>query len=255
MKKGTRPLVVGNWKMNPQSASSAAKLAKELKAQLAKVKDADAVIAPPAVFLECVSKIRNGSRVYGIAVQNVHHEKLGAHTGEISIPMVSEYGASYVIIGHSERRAAGETDEQVHTKLISILKSGLTPVVCVGERNRDEGAHYLSYIESQVRSALAQVPKAKLGNVVIAYEPIWAIGTGNTATSGDVHEMALFIEKVLSDIYGRNYAQKVRLLYGGSVNEKNAQELFANGGVDGFLVGGASLHADEFVNIVKQTIM
>ncbi len=140
----------------------------------------------------------------------------------------------------------------VHEKLVAVIKAGMTAVLCVGEKMRDEGGLYLSGIEAQVRRALAQVPKAKLGQVVIAYEPIWAIGTGKTASAEDVHEMKLFIEKVLSDLYGRNYAQKVRILYGGSVNEKNARELFVEGAVDGFLVGGASLHADVFIDIIKQ---
>jgi triosephosphate isomerase len=253
MKKDIPPLVIGNWKMNPLSISLSTKLGTELKKSLVSIKDVEVVVAPPFVYLGAVHKVRNGSRVFRMGAQNVFHEKLGAYTGEISLPMLQEFGVTHVILGHSERRAHGETDAQVNTKLTATIKAGLVGVVCVGEMTRDHGAHYLTHIEMQIRSACAKISKGKLDQVVIAYEPIWAIGTGNTATADDVHEMRLFIEKVLSDMYGRNLAQKVRILYGGSVNAKNAQELFVNGTVDGFLVGGASLHADEFTQIVKAT--
>jgi triosephosphate isomerase len=251
MKKGIHPLVIGNWKMNPVSGTLAVKLAKQLKSSLAKVDGVEVVIAPPFVYLESVEKICNGSRAFALGAQNTHHEKLGSHTGEISLSMLKNANVQYVIVGHSERRAEGETDAQIHTKLLSTVKAGFTTVLCVGEKARDEHAHYLTDIERQIRSALADLPRTKLGMVVIAYEPVWAIGSGKTATPEDVHEMRLFIEKVLSDIYGRNYAAKVRVLYGGSVNGKNARELFTHGTVDGFLVGGASLHAEDFAQIVK----
>lgn len=250
MKIGIPPLVIGNWKMNPQSATLSVKLGSQLKKSLSKLKDVDIVIAPPHVYLDGIHKL-SGGKVFALGAQNVHHEKLGSYTGETSLPMLTSFGVTYVILGHSERRTEGETDDQVNKKLLATIKGGLTGVVCVGEKKRDSAAHYLSYIESQIRKALANVSKAKLGQVVIAYEPIWAIGTGETATPEDVHEMRLFIEKVISDVYGRNLAQKVRILYGGSVNAKNAHELYTKGTVDGFLVGGASLHAEEFAHIVK----
>lgn len=251
MKIGIPPLVIGNWKMNPQSATLSVKLASEVKKRLQKVDDVDVVIAPPSIYLEGVHKVRNGSRAFTLGAQNVHHEKLGSHTGEISTSMLQSLGVTHVIIGHSERRKEGETDEMVNLKLSASIRAGLVGVVCVGESKRDANGHYLSLIEAQLRKACANLSKSKLAQIVIAYEPIWAIGTGNNATAGDVHEMKLFIEKVLSDIYGRNLAQKVRIIYGGSVNGKNARELFTEGMVDGFLVGGASLHADEFTQIVK----
>lgn len=251
MKIGTTPLVIGNWKMFPQSVSLATKLMKELKKRLSTARDVDVVIAPPFLYLDAVYQVKNSSKMFTLGAQNVHHEKLGSYTGEISISMLQSFGVTHVILGHSERRKEGETDKKINLKLLAMVKSGLTGVVCVGEVKRDHSAHYLSHVEEQVRHALAGVSKSKLDLVVIAYEPIWAIGTGNTATSDDVHEMKLFIEKILSDLYGRNLAQKVRILYGGSVNGKNAQELFLQGMVDGFLVGGASLHADEFAQIVK----
>ena len=254
MKIDTQPLVIGNWKMNPQSVSLSVKLATEIKKSLAKVSGVDVVVAPPSVHLDAVAKARSGSGAFALGVQNVHHEKLGAHTGEISIPMLTNLGVTYCIIGHSERRKDGETDVMVNQKLSAVIKAGLTGVVCVGESKRDQGGNYLTFIETQIRTALAQLSKSKLGNVVIAYEPIWAIGTGTTATPADVYEMKLFIQKVISDVYGRNLAQKVRILYGGSVNGKNAEELFKEGMIDGFLVGGASLHPEEFLQIIKATL-
>ncbi len=253
MKKGTPPLVIGNWKMNPQSPSLAVRLGKELKKKLARTEGVDVVIAPPHVYLGSIDAVRNGSKTFSLGAQNVHHEKLGAHTGEVSLSMLKAFGVTHVILGHSERRAEGETDEEVNAKLVRAVKEGVTGVLCVGERKRDPGGHYLSFIENQIRKGLTNIGKGKLAHIVIAYEPIWAIGTGVNATPSDVHEMRLFIEKAVSDIYGRNDAQRVRILYGGSVNGKNVHELFAEGTIDGFLVGGASLHAEEFTQIVRAT--
>jgi triosephosphate isomerase len=251
MKIGHQALVIGNWKMNPQTDALAKKLAQELKKALAHRGDAEVVIAPPFPFLGTVRAVQNSGKAFQIGSQDVHHEALGAFTGEVSLPMIKSFDATYVIIGHSERRKAGETDGEVNTKLTAVIKAGLTGVVCVGELKRDHGAQYLGQIETQIREAVKGLSRAKLGSVVIAYEPVWAIGTGQNATPGDVHEMKLFIEKTLTDLYGRNYAQKVRILYGGSVNPKNAGEIMKDGMVDGFLVGGASLNAKDFATIVK----
>lgn len=250
MKLTHEPLIIGNWKMHPQSESMAKRLALDLKKALARVDDVDVVIAPPTLFIPAVSLVRSSGRAFKIGAQNVHHETLGAFTGEVSIPMQKSFDITHVIIGHSERRKAGETDSEVNLKLTAVIKAGLTAVVCVGEAKRDHGAQYLGDIERQIREAVKGLSRAKLGNLVIAYEPVWAIGTGNTATPEDAHEMKLFIEKTLTDLYSRNYAQKVRVLYGGSVNQKNAGELMKDGMVDGFLVGGASLNAKDFVAIV-----
>jgi triosephosphate isomerase len=251
MKIGHEPLVIGNWKMHPQTDTLAKRLAQDLKKALAHKDDVTVVIAPPATFLATVGAVRNGAKSFRMGAQNVHKESLGAFTGEVSLPMLRSFGVEYVIIGHSERRAAGETDAQVNEKVMAVVKAGLTAVVCVGETKRDHGAHYLGDIERQVREAVRGLSKAKLGNLVIAYEPVWAIGTGQNATPEDVHEMKLFIEKTLTDLYGRNYAQKVCILYGGSVNAKNAGDIMKDGMVDGFLVGGASLSAKDFTAIVE----
>ncbi len=250
MKLTHEPLVIGNWKMHPQSEAMAKRLALDVKKALARLDGVEVVIAPPSIFLPIVHEARSSARAFKMGAQNVHHETLGAFTGEVSIPMLKSFDIAYIIIGHSERRKAGETDLEVNTKLTAVIKAGLTAVVCVGETKRDHGAQYLGDIERQIREAVKGLSRAKLGNLVIAYEPIWAIGTGNNATPDDVHEMKLFIEKTLTDLYGRNYAQKVRVLYGGSVNAKNATEILVNGMVDGFLVGGASLNAKDFSGIV-----
>jgi triosephosphate isomerase (TIM) len=251
MKNGILPLVIGNWKMNPQSVTLAAKLATELTKTLHGVGDVDVVVAPPSPFLAAIVGVKNSTKTFALGAQDAHQAKIGPHTGAVSLPMLESFGVTHVILGHSERRAEGESDTVVNEKVRATLAAGLTAVVCVGEVKRDHVGHYLSYVENQVRRALTKVSRAKLERVVIAYEPIWAIGTGVNATPEDTHEMKLFIEKALSDLYGRNYAQKVRILYGGSVDRKNARELLAEGAVDGFLVGGASLHADEFRDIVK----
>lgn len=255
MQKITNPLVVGNWKMNPQSIEVAIRLARDIKKKIVRISSVDVVIAPPAVYLGGIREALGKNTQPMLGAQNAHPEKLGAHTGEISLPMLKNFNVGYVIIGHSERRAEGETDDMVNKKVHATIKNELTAIVCVGERLRDHSAHYLNHIELQIRSACAGLSKAKLNQLVVAYEPIWAIGTGNNATPADVHEMRLFIEKVLSDIYGRTYAAKVRILYGGSVNPKNAYALMKEGMVDGFLVGGASLHADDFYEITKATLV
>ncbi|MCA9363814.1 triose-phosphate isomerase [Candidatus Kaiserbacteria bacterium] len=249
MKKTHRPLVIGNWKMNPESSTTAARLATEVKKGTTRVDGVDIVVAPPHPFLLEVRKVLNGSRRVLLGAQDAHWEVGGPFTGSVSLPMLADTGVVYVIVGHSERRAAGETDSDVHKKVHAVLKARMIPVVCVGEKKRDSNAHYLNDVEKQVRAACAGISKARMGTVVIAYEPVWAIGTGNTATPDDAHEMKIFIQRILTDLYGRNVASKVRILYGGSVTEHTAEALMAQGTVDGFLVGGASLRASEFLTI------
>lgn len=245
-----RPLIVGNWKMQPASYTLAQKLAKELKKKAPRIQNSILAVAPPFIYLDTVRTILTGSRI-ALGTQDGFPQKPGAYTSQTGLSMLHDFGVAYVILGHSERRALGETDAVVNEKLIGTIKEGLTGIVCVGETTRDTAGQYLSLIENQVRHALAGISRAKLAQVVIAYEPLWAIGTGAYATPADVHEIRLFIERVLSDLYGRTYAQRVCILYGGSVNAKNARELFTETAIDGFLVGGASLKAQEFFGIVQ----
>lgn len=253
MKKGIHPLIIANWKMNPQSRSLAKRTAMELKKKLSRVTDVDVVLAPAYPHLEVAHGVLNGNDTFTLGAQNVHFSKLGAFTGEVSIPMLEDFGVTTVIVGHSERRALGEKDALINEKLMAVVKAGLTGIFCVGEAKRDHNGHYLSHIEAQVRAGLSHITRAKLPQVVIGYEPIWAVGTGVTPTPEDIYEMKLFIEKILSDLYDRNTAQKIRIIYGGSVTDKNAKTLHQGGQMDGFLVGGASLHPDEFFGIVTAT--
>jgi triosephosphate isomerase len=207
------------------------------------------VIAPPYPFISEIERL-NPSQRFGLGAQDVYFETSGAHTGEVSLPMVKSVGVEYVIVGHSERRARGETDEEIYKDIQVVLAHKLTVIICVGEKERDQSGHYFTTVEKQIRAALASTDPLVLKRVVIAYEPIWAIGTGNTATASDAHEMKLFIHKVLSDMFGRGPAARARIIYGGSVNKKNAAELLQVGEVDGFLIGGASLKAAEFISII-----
>jgi triosephosphate isomerase len=252
MKKVRQPLVIGNWKMHPTSLVLATKLARELKKKFGQRHDATVVVAPPFVYIESVRALLGSGKSVILGAQDAFPANDGSYTSQISIPMLQDLGVRYVILGHSERRALGETDAEINKKLTATIKAGLVGVLCVGEQARDAGGHYLSFIEEQVRHALKGISKSKLEAITIAYEPLWAIGTGTNATPADVHEIKLFIERILTDMYGRTNAQRVRILYGGSVNSKNAQELYSEGAVDGFLVGGASLKAEEFVSIVHR---
>ncbi|MFT5849464.1 MAG: triosephosphate isomerase [Patiriisocius sp.] len=245
------PLVVGNWKMNPATLGDARKLFLATRKALGRKKLITQVaVAPPFPFLSEMERLSPSQRI-GLSAQDVFFESIGAHTGEVSLPMLKSVGVTSVIVGHSERRAAGETDAEIYKDIQAIFKSAVTAIVCVGELARDAHGNYFGIVEAQLRSALRDIPKSKLSQLVIAYEPVWAIGTGKHATAEDVHEMKLFIQKIIADQFGRPAIKKVRVLYGGSVKEGNAQELFEEGKVDGFLIGGASLRPTEFGNIIK----
>lgn len=246
-------LIVGNWKLNPGTVVEAQSLAKEVKKLVGKMTDVQVAIAPPFLFIPEVSKITAGSSL-ALSAQDAHFEERGACTGEISPVLLSQFGVTQVIVGHSERRALGETDEQVNKKIHTLLKRRMTPIVCIGEKTRDGQGNFFNGIETQIRSLVQGVTPAQLQKVVIAYEPIWAIGTGATATAEDVKEMQLFIVSVLTKIFDRKIAERVTLIYGGSVKPGNAQELYRNGGMNGFLVGGASLVAADFAAVVAATV-
>lgn len=244
-------LIAGNWKMNPSTLGQARELFLDIRTRLGKrARTTDVVIAPPFPFITELEKLSPSKRIE-LSAQDVFYEQSGAHTGEVSVSMLKSVGVSYFILGHSEMRARGESDHDINADAIAVLKARLFAIVCVGEETRDAHGDYFTFVERQLHAALAGVPKSKLSHLVIAYEPVWAIGTGKHATAEDVQEMKLFIQKVLTDNYGRTAAAKVRILYGGSVNKKNAKELLAQSGVDGFLIGGASLRPAEFVEIVN----
>lgn len=251
MKRKHPLLIVGNWKMNPATIGQARKLFLSARKELGRKKlRTEVAVAPPFPFIVELQRLSPSQRIR-LAAQDVHFERTGAHTGEVSLPMLKSVGVSAVIVGHSERRAAGESDDEIYQDMQAIFKSNVTAIVCVGETKRDTQGHYFTFVENQLRSALKNLPKTKLRQLVIAYEPVWAIGTGKVATPEDVHEMKLFIQKVIADRFGRAAIPKVRILYGGSVKKKNAKELLTTGQVDGFLIGGASLKPKEFGGIIQ----
>ena len=251
MKKHFNPLVVGNWKMNPATLGKAQKLFLDIRKGLKHRKsNVDIVIAPPYPYISEMERLSPSQRIQ-LASQDASYEAGGAHTGMVGVSMLKSVGVEYIIAGHSERRAQGETDEEIYNDVQAVIKSGLSVIVCVGEQHRDDHGNYFGIVEAQLRAAVRDLAIAQLKRVVIAYEPVWAIGTGETASAQDAQEMKLFIQKVLSDTFGRSSIKKVRILYGGSVKKSNAAELLNEGEVDGFLIGGASLKASEFLSIIN----
>ncbi len=245
-----RPLIAGNWKMN-KTVAEALEL---VNALIPKVKDAEAEVAvcPAFVCLTDVLKAAAGSNIK-VGAQNMFHKDSGAFTGEISPVFLKEMKVEYVILGHSERRQYfKETDADINKKVIAALNHGLKPILCVGEtlEEREKGVTF-EVIAAQVNGSLADLEGRSLEALVIAYEPVWAIGTGKTATSADANEVIGYIRKLLREKFGNDMADATRILYGGSVKASNAKELMAMPEIDGGLVGGASLDAVEFAGIVN----
>jgi triosephosphate isomerase len=246
-----RPIIVGNWKMHKTTAEAVA-LVDALRASLTQVQDVDIGVAPPFTALMAVAEALRGSTLFVVA-QNMHWEPQGAFTGEISAAMLTGIGCARVIIGHSERRQYfAETDATVNKKLKAALNAPLDPILCIGETlDQREGNATFSVLEQQVRHGLADIAAESMSRVVIAYEPIWAIGTGKTATPTQAQEVHAFIRSLLGELYGKALADEVRIQYGGSVNAGNIQSLMTQSDVDGALVGGASLEASSFSQIVS----
>lgn len=243
-------MAAGNWKMN-KTPSEAKAFVESLKGLVADAKS-EVVVGVPFVCIPAVVEAAKGSNIK-VAAQNVHWEPNGAYTGEVSCAMLKELGVDYVIIGHSERREYfGETDEMVNKKARAILDAGMIPIICCGESltQREQGVT-AEHVRYQVKVALLGLSAEEVSKLVIAYEPIWAIGTGKTATNEQAEEVCGIIRKLISELYGEEVAEKTRILYGGSVKASNATELFSMPNIDGGLVGGASLKLDEFEKIVK----
>ncbi len=245
------PLIAGNWKMNTDSESAAA-LASGIAARAGEVSAAELLVCPPSIFLTGVRDAIGGAAV-GLGAQNMYHEPKGAFTGEISAAMLTSIGATYVILGHSERRHVfGETDEEVNKKTVAALGAELKPIVCVGELLEErEAGRTAEVIRSQFEGSLAGISADDMANVVIAYEPVWAIGTGKVATPEQAEEVHADLRKQLVDRYNAELAESVRILYGGSVKPDNAAELLSQANIDGALIGGASLKADDFLAIAQ----
>jgi triosephosphate isomerase len=245
-----RKFVCGNWKMH-KTVAEALGLVRELRDGLGPEAAVEVAVAPPFTALHAVAGAIAGSPL-ALAAQDVHWEAQGAFTGEISAPMLAEVGCRHGIVGHSERRQLfGETDETVRRKVGALLAANVLPIVCVGETliERDE-SRTLEVVDRQVRGALAGIPASALAAITVAYEPVWAIGTGKTATSAQAQEVHAAIRKILREL-GGDAADAIRIQYGGSVKPENAAELMSQPDVDGALVGGASLKAKDFIAIVK----
>ncbi len=246
-----KPLIAGNWKMY-KTSTEAAETAKALLNLVADVRDVDIMIAPPFTALAAVSEVVKNSNV-GLGAQNFFWEKEGAYTGEVSAPMLVSAGCRYVIIGHSERRQYfGETDERVNKKIRAALQAGLIPVFCVGESDSERESEKTFYVlDKQVQNGLKDFSSDDLTSLVIAYEPVWAIGTGKTASSIQAQEVHAFLRTLIEKKFENPLANSLRILYGGSVKSDNIAELMAMPDVDGALVGGASLKAESFARICR----
>lgn len=244
-------LIAGNWKMNKNSGE-ARELAAEIANTLGRQHEVDVVICPPFTALESSARAIESSGVR-LGAQNMHPERSGAFTGEISAEMLRHLFATYVILGHSERRALfNESDEFINQKVLAALNSRLKPILCVGETLEErEAGKAFEVVEAQVKAGLANVPEDLAELVVIAYEPVWAIGTGKTATPEQAQEVHACIRKQLGPIFGEAQAQRTRILYGGSMKPANAEELLRQEDIDGGLIGGASLEARTFLQMVE----
>jgi triosephosphate isomerase len=245
------PLIAGNWKMY-KTIAEAAELVEALLRDLGDTSDREVLVCPPFTALHALSSLLQESPI-ALGAQDVFYEDQGAYTGAISPTMLCDVGCRYVLVGHSERRQVfGEIDAVINRKLRAGLKHSLRPILCVGETKpqRDAGQAEAIVVE-QVRAGLAEVGADAMGEVVIAYEPVWAIGTGDTATAADAQAMHATIRQTLAELYNSATADAIRIQYGGSVKPDNVDELMAQADIDGALVGGASLKADSFLRIVR----
>ena len=245
-----KPIIAGNWKMN-MTPSQAKELVTDL---IPLVKDAacDVVVCPPYVDIALVAELVQGTNIQ-VGAQNIHWAEKGAFTGEISAAMLKEAGAAYAIIGHSERRQYfGETDATVNSRTKAALAAGIVPIICVGESlEQRENGETDAVVSGQVKADLADIPGEAVAGLVIAYEPIWAIGTGKTATDEQANETIGLIRETIASLYGQAVADQVRIQYGGSMNPKNVKGLMAQAQIDGGLIGGASLKAADFAQVVN----
>ena len=245
-----RPLIVGNWKMY-KTIREATNLVNIIKAGVHKMSDCDIVVCPPFTALAAISGLLDGTKIE-LGAQDMYSEPEGPFTGEISPLMLKDVGCRYVIVGHSERRQTlGETNQLIHSKVIATLKYNLVPILCVGETlNEREARQAFEVVKAQFDHCLGTLNAEDIERVVLAYEPLWAIGTGRTATPEQAEQMHCYLRRLLNEKYGVAVAERIKILYGGSVKPGNIGELMAKPNVDGALVGGASIQAESFIQIV-----
>jgi triosephosphate isomerase len=248
--KYRKTVIAANWKMN-KTPSETRVFGAELRRLLPKGRWCEIALCMPAICIPAGVKALKDTRV-GIGAENMYFETYGAYTGEISAPMLVDAGVKYVILGHSERRAMGETDEEINKKVLAALEAGLTPILCVGEslEQREKGVTF-EHITMQLKLDFAGIVPEQLRRVIIAYEPIWAIGTGLTATPEEAEEVCQHIRTVVRKLSSAKTARATSILYGGSMNDKNAESLLAQPDIDGGLIGGASLDPEKFIRIVN----
>lgn len=246
-----KPFLAGNWKMNTNSATSVS-LAAGLARELAGIESVDIAVCPPFVYLQAVSAALTDSNI-ALGAQDVFYQGNGAFTGEISCEMLKDCGCTYVILGHSERRhVIGETDELIHRKMAAAIDNGLKPIFCVGELLEErDGGKTMEVVDGQVRKGFNGLTAEQAATVTIAYEPVWAIGTGRNATPDQAQEVHAMIRGLIRELYGEALAEAMRIQYGGSAKPGNTAELMAQPDVDGLLVGGASLKVEDFAAMVK----
>ena len=246
-----RTVIAGNWKMNMTPAQTKAFI-EELAPMVKGMDKCDVVLCVPAIDIPAAVEAAKGTNI-NIGAENVHFKASGAYTGEISAEMLVEAGVKYVVIGHSERRQYfGETDQTVNLRTLAAVNAGLTAIVCVGETLEQRELGYTeTLLKFQTKMALTGISKEQLKNIVVAYEPVWAIGTGVTATADQADEGNGFVREAIAEVYGKDVAETVTVQYGGSMNDANAAELLSKVNVDGGLIGGASLKTDKFTAIVK----
>ncbi len=244
------PFIAGNWKMH-KTIDEAVAFVADIKGEVAKT-DVEVAICAPFTLLKDLKAAAAGSKIK-IAAQNMHYEEKGAFTGEISPLMLKELAIDYVIIGHSERRQYyNETDETVNKKLLKAFAVGIKPIVCVGETlEQREAGEAQKVVESQIRKGLAALAAAQVADLVIAYEPIWAIGTGKTASAADANQMIAHIRNVVKELYDEEISEAVRIQYGGSVKPANVEQIMNQSDIDGALVGGASLKSEDFIQLIN----
>ncbi|HEY4506389.1 MAG TPA: triose-phosphate isomerase [Candidatus Paceibacterota bacterium] len=249
-----KKLIVANWKMNPLTVSEAVKIFDEIRLAAVKASGVQTVVCPPLVFIDALKKRTQGQRLR-LGAQNVSSIKgTGAYTGEISAEQLLALGVSHVIVGHSERRALGDNNEIINDKLTLALKSGLNAILCVGEQSRDKDGDYLREIAKQIVVGLRKVQRRYLLNLTLAYEPLWAVGAESSgpASPEDVREMVIFIRKVIAEVAGHDLAHSVPILYGGSIDPRDATGFINKGGVDGLLIGRESLKPKHFLQIIDR---
>ncbi len=246
----SKKLIIGNWKMNPKTWDEAKSIGGKTRSATKNLRNIDVVACPPHVFIHALdSRVRISN--FHIGAQTCSFDEEGPHTGEVSAKMLASMGVGYVIVGHSEERTAGDTNEKVNRRMKRVIESGMTAIVCVGEKTHDENGAHLDFLKNQIKETFADMSHDSAKRIIIAYEPVWAIGAKESMVPEQVYEMSIFIRKVMSDIFDQETGMKIKIIYGGSVNFRNAGEIIKLGKVDGLLVGRESVNMPGFRELLK----